>query len=94
MGGLLAGLATLAQPILARVLIALGMSVVTIGGVVASGNALKSLLLEKLGALPMAALQLAGLLGVWEGLGIILGAVTFSLSYWAMTRAVRIVGVG
>jgi hypothetical protein len=91
--GLLAALAGLATPILARVLLALGFSVVTLGGVAASVAALREAVLDGLGAWPMAALQLAGLLGVFEGLGMVLGAVSWAVTYWGLTRAVRLVGV-
>lgn len=92
MGALLPALASLAAPIAARVLIALGLSVVTVVGVSASVSALKDLALAKIGTLPVAALQLGGLLGLWEGLGMVFGAVTFAVTYWNLTRAVRIVG--
>lgn len=94
MGGLLAGIASLAQPILARVLMALGMSVVTFGGLAGIVTLLKDNILTALGAAPVAALQLAGLAGAWEALGLIFGALTFTVTYWALTKAVRIVGAG
>lgn len=90
MNGLLAGLASLASPILARLLMAVGFSVVTIGGVDAAINGLKGTLMSKLGDAPMAGLQIAGLAGVWQGLGYVLGAITFTLALWGLTKAVRI----
>lgn len=89
--GLLAAIAALAGPILARVLLALGFSVVTLGGVVAAVNAAKGSLVSYLGAAPNAAMQLAGLMGVWDGLGMMFGAMTFTVTLWGMTKAVRIV---
>lgn len=91
--GLLASLLALAQPILARVLIALGMSVVTIGGVSAVLTDLKQDIVTGIGAGPAAALELAGLLGAWEGLGIVFGAVTFAGTIWGITSARRVLGV-
>ena len=90
MGGLLAAIAGLATPILARVLVALGFSVVTLAGAAAAVDTVKGLVLSKLGAAPIAGLQIAGLAGVWEGLGMIFGAVTFTVTLFALTKAVRI----
>jgi hypothetical protein len=88
--GWLAALAGLASPILARVLIALGFSVVTITGAVAVLGTLKSQLLDMLGTAPSGALMLAGLGGAWVGLGMVLGACTFAVSVWGLTKAVKI----
>ncbi len=92
MGGLLAGLAALAQPILARVLLALGFSVVTTTGVNLIISKIQDLVLVNLGNGVEAALQLAGLAGVWTGLGMVWGSVNFALAYWSMSKAVRLVG--
>lgn len=94
MGGILAALATLAQPILARVLVALGFSVVTLGGLTGIVVAIKNQVVTALGSGPMAALQLAGLGGAWEALGLVFGAVSFSVAYFGLTKAVRIAGAG
>lgn len=94
MGGLLAGLAALATPILARVLIAMGMSVVTITGVTIVLSQLKGMILSSLGTASLAGLQLIGLGGGWEALGIMFGAVTFAGSYWSLTQATKVLGVG
>ena len=92
MGGLIAALATLAQPILARVLLALGFSVVTLIGVSSSVSVIIAKLMERLHQIPSEPLQLAGLAGVWDALAIMLASVSFSLAYWAATRAVKIAG--
>lgn len=92
MGGFLAGLASLAAPIAARVLIALGMSVVTVGGVAASVSALKSYIVSSVGIGDIA--MLAGLAGCWEGLGLIFGSVTFALTFWTATQATKVIGTG
>lgn len=90
--GLLGALVTLAGPVVGRVLLSLGFSVITVTGVAVAVGALKSRMLESLGALPLATLQLLGLGGVWVGLGIMLGAMTFCVSYWTLTSSVRILG--
>lgn len=89
--GLLAAIATLATPILSRILVALGLSVVTVAGASAVIAALRSTLMSYLGAAPVAGLQVAGLAGVWQGLGMIFGAITFIMSLYAMTKVVRVV---
>lgn len=93
-GTLLAGLASLAAPVAARVLLALGFSVVTVAGVAASFSAVKSQITSSLGALPAAVIQLAGLGGAWVGLGLIFGAMTFAVSLWGLTKATSLLGTG
>ena len=88
--GLLAAIASLASPILARVLLALGFSVVSLTGVTLAVDALKAQLMSYLGAAPVAGLQVAGLAGVWVGLGMVMGAITFNVTLWALTKSVRI----
>lgn len=90
MGGLLAGLASLAQPILARVLAALGMSLVTTVGAAAVLTQIKSLVISSLAGGVESALMIAGLAGVWTGLGMVWGAITFTVTYWQLTKAVRL----
>jgi hypothetical protein len=93
MNGLLAGLAALAQPILARVLIALGFSVLTVTGVTVALDGLKSVVVTHLAGMPVAAIQLGGLFGLWQGIGMVFGACTFVVTLWTLKRAVSIAGV-
>lgn len=88
--GLLAALASLAAPMFARVLLAIGFSVTTYVGMQAVISALRGQLMGYLQGAPLAGLQIAGLAGVWTGLGMVFGAITFTLAWWAMTKAVRI----
>jgi hypothetical protein len=90
-GGLLGGLAALAGPITARVLMSLGMSVVTVAGAAVAVSALKSSVLTAMGAVPASGLMLAGLLGCWEGLGMIFGAITFAVTLYTLTKATSII---
>lgn len=94
MGGFFAALAAVAAPITARILIALGFSVVTVTGVTVAVGALKSQLLAVLGTAPAPMLQLLGLAGAWIGLGLIFGAVTFCVAFWTLTKAQSIIGTG
>jgi len=78
--------ANLAGPIAARVLMAMGMGVVTVTGVTAAVDTLKTTILQNLGDGPTAALQLAGLSGCWVALGLVFGAVTFAVSFAMLTK--------
>lgn len=92
MGGFLGALAALAGPITARVLIALGFSVVTLTGVDAAIGTVKEEIIANLADAPMAALQLAGLSGCWSAMAMIFGAMTFAVTYWSLTQARKIIG--
>jgi len=92
MNGLLAALATLAAPMTARVLLALGFSVVTVTGVSLSFSEVLGLLQSNIGGLPTAVSQLIGIGGGWIALGAILGACSFVVSLWSLTAATRIMG--
>lgn len=92
MNGVLAALATLAAPMTARVLMALGFSVVTVTGVSVGFGSVLSQLQSNVGSIPSAVSQLIGLGGGWIALGAILGACSFVVSLWSLTAATRIMG--
>jgi len=94
MGALLATLASLAAPMTARVLMALGFSVVTVSGVSIAWSAVLDQVQSAVGSMPAAISQLIGLGGGWIALGAVLGAVSFVVSLWSLTAATRIIGVG
>lgn len=87
-------LATLLPSLVGRVLAALGLGVVTMSGFMVAWNTLKGLILANFEGGASAAMQLAGLAGVGEGLGIILGAITAKVAYIAVQSAAKIAGVG
>jgi hypothetical protein len=76
----------LAGPITARVLLAMGMGVVSVTGVTTAVNSIKTTVIANLGQAPTAALQLAGLSGCWVALGLVFGAVTFAVSFAMLTK--------
>jgi len=78
-------LASMAAPLVARVLMALGMSVITVTGVTLAIDQLKDLVIGNLGDVPVSILQLGGLLGAWQGLGMVFGAITFSVTLRGLT---------
>jgi hypothetical protein len=86
-------LLSLLQPAIAKVLTALGFSVVSIVGVDVALQALKDQLIAGMGALPAAAMQLFLLGGGGIGLGIIFGAMTTRILLWQIQQSTRILGV-
>ena len=92
MGGFLEALLGISGSVVARVLLSLGMAVVTVTGVAVVISTAKAQMLSSLGAIPTAAMQLIGLSGGWIALGIIFGAMTTCVSYWTITKATSILG--
>lgn len=78
-------LASMAAPIVARVLMALGFSVITVTGVTLAIDQLKTMVVSNIGAAPVAILQLGGMLGAWQGLGMVFGAITFAITLKGLT---------
>lgn len=74
-------------PMAARLLSALGLSLVTMVGLTVTATALKETITQNLAALPAAAIGLGGLYGFWEAIGMVLGAITFVLT-WHATKGV------
>lgn len=85
-------LAAMMQPLVARVLVALGMQVVTITGMGVAIGTIKNLFLQHIGAVPAAGFQLALLAGVGTAFGMIFGAITFRLALWQIQNATKILG--
>lgn len=65
----------------AKIIVALGLTLVVVTGAVFAVAELKTMALTALSGLPQDVLLLAGLFGVWESLGIIFGCITFKISY-------------
>lgn len=82
---LAAFLVGLVGPLMARWLASVGLSLVVLTGLTAAVSGLKSQIISNIGAMPAAAVQLGGLMGLWEGIGIWLGAVTFVIT-WQSTK--------
>lgn len=85
-------LLALVQPMLAKILLSLGFSVVTITGLVAITDQLKSQAVSGIGALSPELLNLFLLGGGAQGLGIIFGACTTKLALWQIQSATKILG--
>ena len=80
-------------PMVGRVLTSLGFSIVVIAGVEASIGGLKSLVVNSVNTLPADVMMLFLLAGGGAALNIVLGAVAFRVSLWAITKSVRVLGV-
>lgn len=84
---------TLVEPIIARILAALGFSVVTIVGFDAAVDGLRSQLVTSVNSLPADVLGVFLLAGGGYGLGMILGAVAVRVLMWQIQNATKILGV-
>lgn len=84
---------SLVQPLIARILAALGFSVVSIVGVTASLDAIKGQLISSVNSLPADLLNVFLLGGGGISLGMILGAIAFRLALWQIQSATKILGV-
>jgi hypothetical protein len=88
-----AWLVAMVGPVMARALASLGLTVITMTGLTVALAALKAQLISSIGGLPAAAVQLGGLFGIWECIGIVLGALTFvvawngSSGFWRFAKA-------
>lgn len=87
-------LLSLVKPAIGRAMVALGVSVVSFTGVNAAFATLRDRVISELSANSQETLQIIGLFGVWDALGLVLGACSFALSYWAATQAIRFTGAG
>jgi len=83
-------LMSLVQPIIARVMIALGLSLVTYAGMDLMINQVIGSAQSAWGGLPAGILQLAGLAGIGQALSIISGAILTRVLIWNITKASRI----
>lgn len=90
---LAAWLLAMCEPLLARILVSLGFSVVTITGMSAVISQLKAALVTDLNALPVDMLNVLQLAGGGIGLGMIFGAMTTRLMLWTIQSGTKILGV-
>jgi hypothetical protein len=71
----------LVGPVMARWLSAMGMSLISVAGMTAAYATLKAQVISNIGGLPAQAIALGGLFGIWEAVGIILGAFVFVMTW-------------
>lgn len=85
-------LLSMMQPLLARILTALGFSVVSITGFDLAVGQLKDMVKGGINSLPGDTLNLFLYAGGGYGLGMILGAITTKLLLWQIQSATQILG--
>jgi hypothetical protein len=82
------------RPLVGRLLVALGFSVVSIVGFEAAFGAVKNLVVGNLNSVPASIINLALYLWLGKGLGIVFGAMTTKLALWQLSNSTRILGKG
>lgn len=83
----------LLEPIIARILAALGFSVVSVVGFDLAVDGLRNQLISSVNSLPVDVLGVFLLAGGGYGLGMILGAVAVRVLLWQIQNATKILGV-
>lgn len=73
-------------PLVKKVLISLGIGVLTYGGLTLIGNQIQAQVLTNWGALPVSLVQVASLLGMPQALGIILGGLSARIALVSVGR--------
>ena len=86
-------LLSLASPMIAKILLALGFSVVSIVGMESVLNQVKGMLTSSLFAMSPDMINVFLLAGGGKALGIIMGAVATKVLLWQITSATKILGV-
>jgi hypothetical protein len=92
MGNFALWLSSMVPSLVGRVMLSLGLGVLTITGIDVAWGSLRGSLLQALAGLPVDVLGLAGLAGVGDALGYVLGAITARVTLAALTNSARIVG--
>lgn len=80
---------TLVGPLVVKILAFLGIAVATFTGVDLAFGQLQSYAQTNYAGLPSAVIQLAGLAGIPQALGMVFGAFNARLSLWTVTAAKR-----
>lgn len=83
----------LAQPLIGRILLSLGFSVVTITGFTVSVQALKAQFVASANAMGADILNLFLIAGGGQAIGIIFGALTVRVTLWQISKSTRILGL-
>lgn len=81
------------QPLIAKIMVSLGLSVVTIVGLQAALSSLKAQFVSSINTMPADAIALFLIGGGGIALGIIFGAMTTKILLWQIQSATKILGV-
>lgn len=85
-------LLSMMQPLLAKILMMLGFSVVSIVGMDSLLSAMKSTIVSNINSMPVVWLEFALYLWIGKGIGIIFGACTTKLMLWSIQNATSMLG--
>lgn len=85
-------LLAMAQPLAAKIMIGLGLSMVSIVGIDSVMGALKTTLIANINSMPVLWLDFALYLWIGKGIGIIFGAMTTRLALWSIQNATSMLG--
>jgi len=85
-------LLSLVKPMIGRILVALGITAVTVVGVDLTVNAIKESLVTHISGLPADMFSLFIISGMGQAIGIIAGAVTTKIMIMQATKAFRFMG--
>ncbi|AOS79772.1 hypothetical protein Q5W_12760 [Hydrogenophaga sp. PBC] len=86
-------LLAICQPLIGRILLSLGFSVVTITGLNIVIDQLKDAVIDGVGTLPADILNVFLLAGGGTALGLIFGAIAVRLTLWQISKSTRVLGV-
>ena len=85
-------LLSMMQPLIAKILVSLGFSVVSIVGMESVLGAMKVQFVDSMNTMPAEWLQFALYLWIGKGIGIVFGACTTKLMLWSIQNATTILG--
>lgn len=86
-------LAAMVPTLVGRVMLTLGMSMITFTGMSIAMDTLTARAVSAWGGLPASIVQLAGLAGIGEALSIVMGAVATRILIWQLTKSTKMMGV-
>ena len=84
----------LVKPLLAKILLTLGFSVVSIVGLEAAFGAVKDIMVSNLNSVPANYIGFALYMWIGKGIGIIMGACATKLALWHVQNATKILAKG
>lgn len=85
-------LLSLVTPILGRILVSLGFSVVTIAGMTAAVTTVRDMFIGQVNSMPADMLNLFLYAGGGVGFGMIMGAITTRITIWTIQNGTKILG--
>ena len=87
-------LMAMVQPVVVRAMTSMGLSVITFTGVTTAFEQARDYVRGSINSFPPAILDLMGLFGIDTGLALLLGAMSFTITLWALRKAFSFFGLG